>query len=199
METDLKEFVPPTEDLMQEHGLLNRLLLIYEAVIKYLTVHHTIPHHALEQAVHLMKVFVEDYHEKMEEDYIFPLFEKHKKQVRLVKTLRNQHLKGRAITAQIQTILAQKEYHKTSVLRTLKPLLQRFITMYRPHESREDTVLFPLVRSLITEQEFKVIGELFEDSEHALFGPHGFKSLVHKVERIEKELGIYQLEQFTPY
>ena len=29
-----EEEIPPTEDLMREHGVLNRILLIYEEIIK---------------------------------------------------------------------------------------------------------------------------------------------------------------------
>ena len=42
-----------------------------------------------------MRKFVEDYHEKLEENFIFPEFEKKKKLVDLVKVLREQHQAGR--------------------------------------------------------------------------------------------------------
>jgi len=80
----------------------------------------------------------------------------------------------------------------------VRNLLQKFITMYRPHEAREDTELFPLVRSLISEKEFKELGEKTDELEHKLFGKNGFEMMIKKVEGIEKELGIYKLEQFTP-
>jgi hypothetical protein len=34
--------------------------------------------------------------------------------------------------------------------------------MYRPHEAREDTVLFPALREIVSEQEFGALGEDFE-------------------------------------
>jgi hypothetical protein len=40
--------------------------------------------------------------------------------------------------------------------------------MYRPHESREDTVLFPAIRSLMTAKEYDDLGEQFEDREHVV-------------------------------
>src|SRR4051812_36765434 len=96
-----EEEVTPTEDLMREHGLLNRILLIYdhcriqiEAGVSFNIKHLT-------DAAQIMKTFVEDYHEKMEEDYLFPRFEKANKLTDLVKTLRAQHDAGRAITTQI--------------------------------------------------------------------------------------------------
>ncbi len=189
--------IPLTEDLMREHGILNRVLLIYEEIIKRIDANTDFSVTTLKNAVTIIKSFIEDYHEKLEEDYVFPLFEKHKKEIRLIKTLKNQHNKGREITAQLQKIIA-KEPLEPKNKKLIKNLLYKFIRMYRPHEAREDTVLFPQVRSLISQEEFKELGERFEDLEHKLFGENGFETMVQKVADIEKELGIYQLEQFTP-
>lgn len=189
--------IPITEDLMREHGLLNRVLLIYEEIIKRIENTTDFPVAPLAQAVGIIKSFIEDYHEKIEETYLFPIFEKHNKEKRLVKTLLKQHTKGREITAQLQKLLILNTYNKANK-KTIKNLLQKFITMYRPHEAREDTILFPQVRSLISEKEFKELGELSEKLEHEIFGENGFENILKKVEDIEKELGIYNLEQFTP-
>ena len=63
----------------------------------------------------------------------------------------------------------------------------------------EKILFFSLkVRSLISEKEFKELGEKFEDTERELFGAEGFTGIVKRVEAIEKSLGIYKLEQFTP-
>lgn len=197
LKTKEKEFeIPPTEDLMREHGLLNRVLLIYEEIIKQID-SGKFPINELAQSVEITKKFIEEYHEKLEENYLFPLFEKAKKELRLVKTLRNQHEKGRQITNRLQQIVKLKEINQ-KIKKEIKLLLQQFIKMYRPHEAREDTVLFPQVRSFLSEEQFKELGEKFEELEHMLFGPKGFEKIVDKVATIEKALGIYQLEQFTP-
>ena len=60
----------------------------------------------------------------------------------------------------------------------LKNVLQQFTTMYRPHEAREDTVLFPEFKNLISEKEYEALGELFEEKEYVLFGEDGFKSTI---------------------
>jgi hypothetical protein len=70
--------------------------------------------------------------------------------------------------------------------------------MYRPHEAREDTILFPALRKIISKNEYYALGEDFEDKEHELFGEDGFEATVDKVANIEKQLGIYELSQFTP-
>jgi len=70
--------------------------------------------------------------------------------------------------------------------------------MYRPHEAREDTVLFPAIRSIITKHEYDSLGEDFEKKEHELFGDDGFESMVEKVATIEQQLDIFDLSKFTP-
>jgi len=53
--------------------------------------------------------------------------------------------------------------------------------MYRPHEAREDTILFPALRRIISNNEYFALGEDFEDKEHELFGEDGFEAMVDKV------------------
>lgn len=198
MKKQKEEEIPPTEDLMREHGILNRILLIYEEIMRRIQ-SGPFPKKPLVQTLSIIQIFIENYHEKLEEQYIFPIFEKAKLKNRLIKTLRTQHIKGREITKRLLEITSSSD--KELSLRTKKNLvglLKKFITMYRPHEAREDTVLFPLVRSLISQKEFNELGEKFEDLEHELFGQEGFQTIVKKVENIEKELEIYRLEQFTP-
>ena len=77
-------------------------------------------------------------------------------------------------------------------------LLDTFNRMYRPHEAREDTVLFPNLRKIVSRNEYDSMGEDFEKQEHKLFGADGFEGVVDKVGAIEKQLGIYDISSFTP-
>ena len=76
--------------------------------------------------------------------------------------------------------------------------LKAFVRMYNPHEAREDTVLFPALRKIVTKSEYDALGEDFEKKEHQLFGEDGFDKIVDRVAAIEKKLGIHDLAQFTP-
>ncbi|MDO6429528.1 hemerythrin domain-containing protein [Flavitalea sp. BT771] len=191
-----KEVSPP-EDLMQEHGLLNRILLIYDHCREQLAAKQTPPLDALSGAAGIIKTFVEDYHEKQEEDYLFPRFRKAGVLTDLVNVLLQQHNAGRAITQQLME-LGKVKAPTDDQRQQLILLLTRFNTMYRPHEAREDTVLFPAFRRLVTRHEYDSLGEEFENNEHKRFGKDGFEVMVDKVMAIEKQLGIYELAQFTP-
>src|SRR4051812_38235368 len=82
------------EDLMREHGVLNRILLIYEEAIRRLRHKEDVPAEVFQKPAQLVRKFVEDYHEKLEEKFVFPHFEKHKKLTDLVQVLRQQHQAG---------------------------------------------------------------------------------------------------------
>lgn len=187
--------VSPTEDLMREHGLLNRVLLIYEESARRLGGKGDLDPRLLADAAGIIKNFIENYHEKLEEDYLFPRFEKAGKLTDLVAVLRQQHQAGRQVTSQIQQLAAAKSAADRQKLTTA---IAAFIRMYRPHEAREDTVLFPALHQIVSAHEFDALGDDFEKKEHELFGKEGFEGMVVKVGELEKQLGIFDLAQFTP-
>jgi hemerythrin-like domain-containing protein len=191
------EEVSPMEDLMREHGVLNRVLLIYDEILARLTSGKEFSPEVLSGAAGVIRRFIEDYHEKLEEDYLFPRFEKAKKLVDLVKALREQHHAGRRLTNAVKRRATTHALKNESARTQLAQHLRLFIRMYRPHESREDTVLFPAFRSLVSAHEYAALGETFEAKEHALFGKDGFREVVEEVAKLEKALGIYELSRFT--
>src|SRR5438045_7361937 len=87
--TDKKEEaeaeISAPEDLMREHGVLERVLLIYEEGLRRMRAKEEVAPEVFARAAALTRKFVEDYHEKLEENFIFPAFEKRQKLPDLVK------------------------------------------------------------------------------------------------------------------
>ena len=189
--------VSPPEDLMQEHGVLKRILLIYDACRFRLINKESFPTEALSNAANIIRTFIEDYHEKQEEEYIFPRFQKANQLTDLVQVLLEQHKAGRNITDLIMQLCKTRNRTETENQKLIH-LLSMFNNMYSPHEAREDTVLFPAFRKIVSANEYDSLGEEFENNEHKLFGKNGFEIIVEKVANIEIQLGIYELAQFTP-
>ena len=193
-----EEEVAPGEDLMREHGVLNRVLLIYEEGLRRLDAREDLEPEALSAAAGIIRRFIEEYHEKLEEENLFPRFEKAGKLVDLVAVLREQHQAGRRLTEEIQRLTKRGALVKEEDRRRLSGSMRLFIRMYRPHEAREDTVLFPAFRTVVSKREYETLGDAFEEKEHQLFGPEGFEKIVAEVAGLEKRLGIYELSRFTP-
>ena len=189
--------VTPTEDLMREHGVLRRLMLTFDEFAKRLRGGAEFSPALITQAAKIIRTFIQDYHEKDEEEAIFPRFVKAGKLTDLVQVLIAQHQAGRRLIATLETS-AQANLKDPAARQQVGSLLASFNRMYRPHAAREDTVLYPAFRTVISPKEFEALGDQFEDKEQKLFGKDGFEKIVAEVEGIEKQLGLYDLAQFTP-
>jgi hemerythrin-like domain-containing protein len=189
---EAEQEVSTNEDLMREHGVLNRILLIYDEAIRRIQAKQRFDPNIINKSASLIKRFIEDYHEKLEEDHLFPRFEKANKLVDLVKTLRAQHAAGRTVTNSILALSSSGD------ISTVSADLAAFVRMYRPHEAREDTVLFPALHDIVSKHEYDAIGEEFESIERQTFGGDGFDMAVDQVTDLEKRFDIYELTQFTP-
>ena len=193
-----EEEVSPAEDLMREHGVLKRVLLAYGEAIQRIDANQDLPPDPIPDAAKLVRGFVEDYHEKLEEDFLFPRFRKANTLVDLVDVLLQQHQGGRKLADVTLRYANLNSMRDAGEKRRLRDSMAQFIRMYNPHEAREDTVLFPVLRKIVSKNEYDAPGEDFEKKEHQLFGEDGFDKMVDRVADIEKALGIYELSQFTP-
>lgn len=183
--------VNPAEDLMQEHGIVERVLLIYDEAARRIERAEPLDLTVVSSAASIIRRFVEDYNEKLEERFVFPRLQAAHREVELVTTLLRQHRRGREVTDEIvrRTVGAATP--------ELAQTLRGFAHMYRPHVAREDTVLFPAFRDVVGRAAYHEIGEQFEDQEHELFGEHGFETTVAEVAQLEVRLGIDDLAKFT--
>jgi hemerythrin-like domain-containing protein len=190
-----EEEVTPAEDLMREHGVLRRIMYLYDDAALRFDAQREVPLDALGAAAAIIRRVIEEYHEKLEEDLLFPRFEKATKLAELTAILRRQHVAGRTLTAQI---IAQAKAPLADADRAKLALaLRSFNHMYRPHAAREDTVLFPAIRELVGAKTYAAMGEEFEDKEKAVLGDHGFERAVEDVARLEQAFGLDDLAQLT--
>lgn len=191
-----KASIPATEDLMREHGVLERVLLIYEAGARRLEQGEDIEAGIFTQSAEVMRDFVHGYHEKSEEEHIFPLFKKAGRMVELVGILQVQHEAGRKLTDKI--LAAAPKIANSDDRKGMIDAMRAALTLYRPHMAREDTDVFPTVRTLMTTDEFDALGKTLDRDEDQKLGADGFEKYVKKVEAIEKRLGTNDLTVFTP-
>jgi hemerythrin-like domain-containing protein len=76
----------------------------------------------------IIKNFIENYHEKLEEDYLFPRFENAGKLTGLIAVLRQQHRAEREVTAQILQLAAKNAADRQKLVGAIGALVR----MYRP-------------------------------------------------------------------
>ncbi len=189
--------IGPAEDLMREHGVLRRVLVLYDEIARRLDARQSFAPQVLVSAGGVIRRVIEDYHERIEEEEVFPRMERARREVELVRVLREQHAAGRRVTDEI-VALARGQLAVDSERQRLAQLLASFNRMYRPHAAREDTQLFPAFHALVGEHAYDELGEQFEERERELLGEDGFEGAVAEVAKLEAELGLADLAQFTP-
>jgi hemerythrin-like domain-containing protein len=185
------EGIPPTEDLMREHGVLRRILLVYDEAGRRLPADDAVVG-VVGTAAGIVRRFVEGYHEKLEEQFVLPKLEKAGKLIRV------QHAAGRKLTDSISKNAKAGKGASAEQRRAIIADMQSFGRMYTAHAAWEDTDIFPAYRSMFTETELDKLGDQFEEQEHKLLGGSGFEGSLNDVRDLEKALGIHDLAKYTP-
>ena len=137
--------VSATEDLMREHGVIRRALLVYFETIPRLRENPSgVDPSALRQTAQLFRTFGEDYHERMlEEQHIFPLVRKKGGELeRYADILIQQHNRGREITDYVLAVTSGPKIGAQHA-QPLAKVFESFVLMYENHAAREDTIIFP--------------------------------------------------------
>ena len=195
---DSKE-VTAVEDLMREHGVLRRALFVYsEAAARLRSDPSKLPPGALQKTAMLFRTFGEDYHEKgLEEAYIFPAIKKAGGEAAgYPDILTLQHQRGREITDYILSVTRSNNIGAKDAAQ-LASALDSLVRMYRPHASREDTIIFPAWKQALSAEDLDEMNDKFEDIEHKQFGEDGFEKAVREIGQVENELYMSDLGQFT--
>jgi hemerythrin-like domain-containing protein len=191
--------VTATEDLMREHGILRRALLVYQETATRLRQNPaTVSPDDLEKTANLFRVFGEEYHEKkLEEIFIFPVVRKAPgAAAQYIDTLLAQHDRGREITEYVLSI-SQADKIASNSVEPLAKALESFVRMYEHHAALEDTVIFPAWKSAVGQGVLDALGEKFEEIEHQQFGEDGFETALKRMEEIETSFGLSNLAMFT--
>jgi hemerythrin-like domain-containing protein len=191
--------VEAAEDLMREHGVLRRALLVYaEAVSRLSYGQGKVSAEALGQAAALFRSFGEDYHERsLEEKFVFPvLATAGDKNAELARILKQQHDRGREITDYVSAATRSGRISAANTL-PLANALAPFVRMYEHHAAIEDTVIFPAWKAALSKARYHELSEQFEEIEHRTFGKDGFNDAVERMVSIEQAFDLTDLNTLT--
>lgn len=192
------EDMTAVEDLLREHGILRRALVVYRETAILLRTRGDVGADLIQNSAKLVREFGEDYHErKMEEAYVFPDVERHGGSAApLVHVLVAQHERGRALT---DWLIAVTQGSKIGAdVEEIAKVLDDYALMYEAHAAWEDTVLFPAWKKAISKALLQERRNRFEEIEYEQLGAPGFEdACLEKIANIEASLGIGELAQLT--
>ena len=184
------------EDLMREHGVLERFLLIYDEASARIDRGEDVPAEAIHGTAQAIREFIEDYHEKLEEAFVFPRLRDSGMYAETINLLARQHDMGRRVTDRILRVAEGVDTppERAAVARDMRS----YAYMYRPHAAREDTVIFRALRDMMPADEYAELGENFEEREHEILGEGGFDAMVERAAEIERRFGIHDVDHYSP-
>jgi hemerythrin-like domain-containing protein len=187
----------PAESLMRDHGAVVRLLLIYDECARRLEAPGELRPDVVPSTARIVRTFVHGFHEQVEESFVFPRFEQALSHVDLVRSLKEQHAVGRRVTAAIEQMTTSGPVQKKDERKRLSALLRGFTRMARPHHAREDTVLFPDLRTLLAPPDLEATAAQIDQRSIELLGDGAFDKMLVEIDQLELALDIHDLSQLT--
>lgn len=192
--------ITATEDLMREHGVLRRALMVYTIAAERLSLieHADIHPEVLARTAKLFRSFGEDYHErKLEEQHIFPAVRKLKGKVAdYPDILQQQHDRGRQLTDYVLQVTRGGNIASGN-MDPLAHALNEFVIMYQMHAALEDTEVFPAWKQSLSARAYSDMGERFEQIEQRTFGKDGFDDALKQISAIEQQFEMPTLSEVT--
>jgi hemerythrin-like domain-containing protein len=166
-------------DLTYEHALIGRLMMIYEKIIFDFKASNKVNIKLVQHLAKKIRFFVEENHEMIEEEHVFPFLIKQNVDIKEINELIRQHRIGRAITSILMI--------ENDVNIIIKNMIE-FVKIYRFHALFEDSIILDHFDKRLNDVEKKNYEELFEKLE-----PPGTDKLLKDIIRIEKYLKINDL------
>ena len=188
----------PGENLLEDHGVLRRTLLVFEEIERRLRTGTELAPEVVGQAARLVRGFVQDHHERMEERFVFPVFEDDPAMVPLIRVLKEQHDAGRELVGRILQLSHPKSLRDRGSRREMAEALHAFSRMYEPHMAREDTELFPRLREILDPPAYRSLSDRLEQERRERWGEEGFAKAMEEVASLERTVGIENLALLMP-
>ncbi len=186
------------EILARQHGVLDRAVAILEEVRGGMDARMDLSPEIIVGTVEIVRLFIVEHHQKMEEQNIYPAFDAAKKMTAMVGVLREQHAAGAQLIEVLKELSVGFSAKDLEKRRAMGSAIHQFSRMYRAHADREDTVLFPVLRKLMSPKVYSEMSAGFQKAEKDFLGQNGFDDTIQKLTEFENALGIGDLASFTP-
>lgn len=180
------------ETLSRGHGLLGRAMIIYDVIRERLGKGHSIEPESILKTADVFHSYLEEFHEKTEEKYVFASMEKAKLCFDSIQELKVQHGTGFELNKRISSLAKDGKLGPE-----LAGYLGDFNSMYRHHMAWEDTVIFPAFDDLEGSKNITSLAAEVAADEKKILGGSGFESFVKQLADVEKRLGIFELSGST--
>ncbi len=160
----------PTEILEGEHRLIQTVVANMARIADSLEQGKAVEVSALRELVRFLKTFGDECHHAKEETALFPMLELKGVPVAgcPIAVLHNDHLKARVLVGELADAVDAYGSDARSGQRSLLAVLRELVAFYPGHIWKEDYLLFPLAKKVLSSMDERILSQHFEHIEAAL-------------------------------
>ncbi len=161
----------PTEDLVNEHEVILRMLRVMEKASDELRKGGDVDPGLWKGASDFLQNFVDRCHHTKEERHLFPALVERgvSGEVGPIAVMLREHEDGRAHTKRLRALSASSPSKKTN--EGISKTVVAYVDLLSMHIRKENGVLFPLANQVLTPEDLKRLEASFEEVEENVMGP----------------------------
>ncbi len=189
--------VTAPEALSREHAMLIRLLLAIDNVVDQAIEDRKTDLRPINSAARVIDNVVADHHMAFEEQSVYPRMERIDYLSGLTETLEGQHDDARAVNDLVLDLTKSGKVKGKAELDELVLLTKSFKDMITAHAAWEETIIFPAMYDLLSENDMDDVNRKFMEAERQLLGGKGPEMLYREIDSIEEAAGTNDLAMYT--
>jgi len=179
----------PTEELVQEHNAIKRMLQILEAASRRIEAAERVDPEHLEQMVEFIRVFADRCHHGKEEDLLFGALEEAgiPREGGPIGVMLIEHEQGRKYVQGMAQAIAAYRAGDDSARSQIVENARGYVALLRQHIHKEDHILYPLADRHLSAAKQAELTEAFAQVEQERIGPgrhEAFHALLDQLESI---------------
>jgi len=185
----MDEFARASDELMQEHRIIERVLDALETATVHLENGHPVRAEFFLEAADFIAGFADGCHHKKEEGVLFGAMVESgiPRSGGPLDMFLDEHVQGRAFTRGMRDAARQLQEGDAGARAALISNARRYVALLRDHIVKEDEMLFPMADEIFSaEQQYRVLRE-FERVEREDVGPMAHEKFHALAERLERE------------
>ncbi len=181
-----------TDELKQEHRVIERMLAVIDAAAEKQRMGQTLPPDFFPRVVDFVRNFADRCHHGKEEENLFKAMEKHgiPGQDGPIGVMLVEHDRGRAYIREVDEASKRIASGDASALKTAIQNAVGYSGLLRDHIYKEDNILYHMADQVLTPAEQTALLEKFKQVEMERLGPGKHAEYMQLVEDLEHEIGI---------
>ncbi len=175
----------PLEELREEHGAIMKVFSILRGLAPKLEEHNLDSICHFRRILEFLTVFVDHCHHAKEEAFLFPAMQKTRtKNSHLIEELISEHEKGRTMIGALDALLGRMKRDEERGAGVLVNTINEYIQLFRTHIRKENGILFPEARVILSNRDQQDMAREFEKFEEERIGKGRHEAFHRMIEEL---------------